>query len=201
MESKKQENLSFALRLALPVSLPAALLGTHLTMHHFLVPNRGVAVIRMRCFLLALRLLLPVSVPAALLGTHLVMHDFGVPDCGVAVIRMRWLGRLLRADMRVRISSAEFVLRDTGVTSLALQSVSSAALLWLLRASLEWLKVGIQGHVFLVNSADFLYGYTELACLTICTQGVATNWRLLVRTSRKGRVRRAELLHRYTFIA
>jgi len=68
-------------------------------MHHFLVPNRGVAVIRMRCFLLALRLLLPVSVPAALLGTHLAMHDFGVPDCGVAVIRMRWLGRLLRADM------------------------------------------------------------------------------------------------------
>jgi len=98
----------------------------------------------------------------------------------------------------VRISSAEFVLRDTGVTSLALQSVSSAAFLWLLRASLEWLKVGIQGHVFLVNSADFLYGYTELACLTICTQGVATNWSRssLRRTSGKGRVYPAELLFR-----
>merc|ERR1719262_1461292 len=130
-----------ALRLALPVSLPAALLGTHLTMHHFLVPNRGVAVIRMRCFLLALGLALPVSVPAALPCTHLAMHDFGVPDCGVAVIRMRWLGRLLRADMWVRISSAEFVLGDTGVTSLALQSVSSAARLWLvLRASVKWSK-------------------------------------------------------------
>jgi len=85
----------------------------------------------------------------------------------------------------VRVPSAEFLLRDTGVTSLALQSVSSAAFLWLLRASLKWLKVGIQGHVFLVNSAHFLYGYTELACLTLCIVGVATNWRLFGRTSRK----------------
>ena len=102
LETQKNESsimTTIALRLVLPVSQPAALSGTHLTMHHFLVPNRGVAVIRMRCLLLALRLLLPVSVPAALLGTHLAMHDFGVPDCGVAVIRMRWLGRLPRADM------------------------------------------------------------------------------------------------------
>merc|ERR1711977_143383 len=141
---------------------------------------------------------------------------------------MRWLGRLLRADMGVRISSAEFVLRDTGVTSLALQRVSSAARLWLLRASLEWLKVGIEGHVFLVNSAHFLYRYTELACLTfcivgvatnwsrsrtlrngrvypaeltLCIVGIATNWRLFDRTLRNGRVCPAELLHRYTLLA
>ena len=106
MKSQKQNNLiilvtTIALRLALPVSLPAALLGTHLTMHDFGVPDCGVAVIRLSDWWvpLALGLLLPLSVPAALLGTHLTMHDFGVPDCGVAVIRMRWFGRLLRADM------------------------------------------------------------------------------------------------------
>merc|ERR1719217_47035 len=83
--------------------------------------------------LLALGLLLPLSVPAALLGTHLTMPDFSVPDRGVAVIRMRWLViRLLRADMRVRVPSAEFLLGDTGDTSLTFQSVSSAAWLWLL---------------------------------------------------------------------
>merc|ERR1712057_146783 len=102
------------------------------------------------------------------------MHHFLVPNLGVAVIRMRWFGRHLRADMCVRVPSAEFLLRDTGVTSLALQSVSSAAFLWLLRASLKWLKVGIQGHVFLVNSADFLHRYTSLACLTLCLDGIAT---------------------------
>jgi len=104
MKSQKQNNLiilvtTIALRLALPVSLPAALLGTHLTMHDFGVPDCGVAVIRMRCFLLALGLLLPVTVPAALPCTHLAMHHFLVPNLGVAVIRMRWFGRLLRADM------------------------------------------------------------------------------------------------------
>merc|ERR1719449_155323 len=81
---------TIALRLALPLSVPAALLGTHLTMHDFGVPDCGVAVIRLSDWWvpLALGLLLPLSVPAALLGTHLTMHDFGVPDCGVAVIRM-----------------------------------------------------------------------------------------------------------------
>ena len=93
---------TIALRLALPVTVPAALLGAHLTMPDFSVPDRGVAVIRMSDWwvLLALGLLLPLSVPAALLGTHLTMPDFSVPDRGVAVIRMRWLViRLLRADM------------------------------------------------------------------------------------------------------
>jgi len=135
---------------------------------------------------IALRLALPVSVPAALLCTHLTMHDFGVPDSGVAVIRMGWFGWLLRADLMVRVPSAEFVLGYTGVTSFTFQSESSAARLWLLlRASLKWSKVGIQGHVFLVNSAHFIHRYTVLACLAFCTQGVATNWRLLGRTSLK----------------
>ena len=92
---------TIALRLALPLSVPAALLGAHLTMPDFSVPDRGVAVIMMSDWwvLLALGLLLPLSVPAALPCTHLAMHDFGVPDRGIAVIRMRWLGRLPRADM------------------------------------------------------------------------------------------------------
>merc|ERR1711977_553881 len=98
MWSQKQNNLiilvtTIALRLILPLSVPAALLGAHLTMPDFSAPDRGVAVIRMSdwWFLLALRLLLPLSVPAALLGAHLPMPDFSVPDRGVAVIRMRWL--------------------------------------------------------------------------------------------------------------
>ena len=100
MWSQKQNNLiilvtTIALRLALPVTVPAALLGAHLTMPNFCVPNFGVAVIRMSnlWILLALRLVRPLSVPAALSCTHLTMHDFGVPDSGVAVIRMRWLHR------------------------------------------------------------------------------------------------------------
>merc|ERR1712193_275758 len=105
MWSQKQNNLiilvtTIALRLALPVTVPAALLGAHLTMPDFGVPDRGVAVIRMSDWsvLLALGLLLPLSVPAALRGSHLTMPDFSVPDRGVAVIRMRWLViRLLRA--------------------------------------------------------------------------------------------------------
>merc|ERR1712193_377652 len=96
--------------------------------------------------LLALGLLLPLSVPAALLGTHLTMPDFSVPDRGVAVIRMRWLViRLLRADMWVRVPSAEFFLGDICDTSLTFQSVSSAACLWLLlRASVKW--SGMEGQ-------------------------------------------------------
>ena len=98
LETQKNESsimTTIALRLVLPVSQPAALSGTHLTMQHFLVPNRGVAVIRMSnlWILLALRLVRPLSVPAALSCAHLTMHDFGVPDSGVAVIRMRWLHR------------------------------------------------------------------------------------------------------------
>merc|ERR1719194_299248 len=91
-----------ALGLLLPLSVPAAVPCTHLTMHDFLLQILGVAVIRMGDWwvLLALGLLLPLSVPAALLGTHLTMPDFSVPHRGVAVIRMRWLViRLLRADM------------------------------------------------------------------------------------------------------
>merc|ERR1712144_64775 len=104
-------------------------------MHDFLLPNFGVAVMRMRWFLLALRLALPVTVPAAVPCTHLAMHHFLLQILGVAVIRMRWFGRLLRADMRVRLPSAELFLGDICDTSLALQSVSSAALL-LLRADM-----------------------------------------------------------------
>merc|ERR1711959_160586 len=113
-------------------------------MHDFLLPNFGVAVMRMRWFLLALRLVLPVTVPAAVPCTHLAMHHFLLQILGVAVIRMRWFGRLLRADRRVRDPSAEFLLGETGVTSLALQSESSAAFLWLLRASAKW--SGMEGE-------------------------------------------------------
>merc|ERR1711959_122405 len=103
MWSQKQNNLiilvtTIALRLALPVTVPAALRGTHLTMHDFLLPNFGVAVMRMRWFLLALRLALPVTVPAAVPCTHLATHHFLLQILGVAVMRMRWFGRLLRAD-------------------------------------------------------------------------------------------------------
>merc|ERR1712144_117338 len=71
-----------ALRLALPVTIPAALVGTHLTMHDFLLPILGVAVMRMRWFLLALRLALPVTIPAALVGTPLTMHgEVGPHKC------------------------------------------------------------------------------------------------------------------------
>merc|ERR1712144_30482 len=81
--------------------------------------------------LLALGLLLPLSVPAALSCAHLTMPDFSVPDRGVAVIGMRWLViRLLRAVLGVRVPFAEFFLGDICDTSLALQSVSSAAWLW-----------------------------------------------------------------------
>merc|ERR1712219_28006 len=157
-----------ALRLVLPVTVPAALVGTHLTMHDFLLPNFGVAVIRMGDWwvLLALGLLLPLSVPAALSCTHLTMPNFSVPDRGVAVIRMRWLViRLLRADMCD--------------TSLALQSVSSAAWLWLvLRASVKW--SGMEGQwirrIDDPGSADFLHRYTSLTCLTLCTDGIATKF-------------------------
>merc|ERR1711959_688276 len=171
-----------ALRLVLPVTVPAALVGTHLTMHDFLLPNFGVAVIRMGDWwvLLALGLLLPLSVPAALSCTHLTMPNFSVPDRGVAVIRMRWLViRLLRADMGVRVPSAEFLLGDTGVTSLALQSESSAAWLWLLlRTSRKW--SGMEGQwirwIDDPGSADFLHRYTSLTCLTLCTDGIATKF-------------------------
>merc|ERR1711977_536496 len=77
-----------ALRLALPVTIPAALVGTHLTMHDFLLPILGVAVMRMRWFLLALRLVPPVSLPAAVPCTHLTMHHFLLQILGVAIIRM-----------------------------------------------------------------------------------------------------------------
>jgi len=127
----------------------------------------------MSCFLLALRLALPVSVPAAAVGTHLTMPDFGVPNFGVAVMRMRWFGRLLRADLMVRVPSAEFLLGYVGVTSFALQSESSAALL-LLRADL----------MVRVPSAEFLLGYTGVTSFTFQSESsAALLW--LVLTSRK----------------
>merc|ERR1712144_50715 len=156
---------------------------------------------RMRWFLLALRLALPVTVPAAVPCTHLAMHHFLLQILGVAVIRMRWFGRLLRADMRVRLPSAELFLGDICDTSLALQSVSSAALLllsadicdtslalqsvssaaclWLLlRTSVKW--SGMEGQwircIDNPGSADFLHRYTSLTCLTLCTDGIATKF-------------------------
>merc|ERR1711977_453767 len=68
-----------ALGLHLPLSVPAAVPCTHLTMHDFLLQILGVAIIRMGDWwvLLALGLLLPLSVPAAVPCTHLTMASEG----------------------------------------------------------------------------------------------------------------------------
>merc|ERR1711959_412435 len=127
------------------------------------------------------------------------MHHFLLQILGVAVIRMRWFGRLLRADRRVRVPSAEFLLGETGVTSLALQSESSAALL-LLRADRR----------VRVPSAEFLLGDTGVTSLALQSESSAALLWLLLRTSRKWSgsegewIRRiddpgsADFLHRYT---